>query len=106
MKRIDLLKELQKLTPPKRLARIEAAVQQLRADLEGTPESKSLAVRKQGDGRGRPSLASGLRRRGGINGFHRPGRRGFSCVGGRSGSSISTHHRRRIEKDSPGGHCQ
>jgi hypothetical protein len=47
MKRIDLLKELQKLTPPERLAVIEAAVQQLRADLEGTPESKSLAVRKQ-----------------------------------------------------------
>lgn len=47
MKRIDLLKELQKLTPPERLAVIEAAVQQLRADLEGTPETKSLAVRKQ-----------------------------------------------------------
>jgi len=47
MKRIDLLKELQKLTPPERLAVIEAALQQLRADLEGMPEPKSLAVRKQ-----------------------------------------------------------
>jgi hypothetical protein len=47
MKRIDLLKELKKLTPPERLAVLEAALQQLRADLEGTPEPKSLAVRKQ-----------------------------------------------------------
>jgi len=47
MERIDLLKELQKLTPPERLAVIEAALQQLRADLEGSPERKSLAVRKQ-----------------------------------------------------------
>ena len=47
MKRIDLLKELKKLTPPERLAVIVAAVQQHRADLEGTPEPKSLAVRKQ-----------------------------------------------------------
>lgn len=47
MKRIDLLKELQKLTPPERLAVIEAALQQLRADLEGRPEPKSLAVRRQ-----------------------------------------------------------
>lgn len=47
MKSIDLLKELQKLTPPERLAVIEAALQQLRADLEGTPAPKSLAVRKQ-----------------------------------------------------------
>ena len=47
MERIDLLKELQKLTPPERLAVIEAALQQLWADLEGTPEPKSLAVRKQ-----------------------------------------------------------
>ena len=47
MERLDLLKELQKLTPPERLAVIEAALQQLRADLEGTPERKSLAVRKQ-----------------------------------------------------------
>ena len=47
MERIDLLKELQKLTPPERLAVIEAALQQLRADLEGTPERKSLAVRRQ-----------------------------------------------------------
>ena len=46
MKRLDFLKELQKLTPSERLAVIEAALQQLRADLEGTPESKSLAVRK------------------------------------------------------------
>jgi len=47
MKRIDLLKEVQKLTPSERLAVIEAALQQLRADLEGIPEPKSLAVRKQ-----------------------------------------------------------
>lgn len=47
MKHIDLLKELQKLTPPERLAVIEAALQQLRADLEGIPEPKSLAVKKQ-----------------------------------------------------------
>ncbi|MHB8067791.1 MAG: hypothetical protein ACYDIC_07820 [Desulfobaccales bacterium] len=47
MKRIDLLKELQKLTPPERLAVIEAALQQLRADLEGRPEPKYLAVRKK-----------------------------------------------------------
>lgn len=47
MKRLDLLKELQKLTPSERLAVIEAAVQQLRADLEGTPAPKSLAVRSQ-----------------------------------------------------------
>jgi hypothetical protein len=47
MKRKDLLKELQKLTPSERLAVIEAALQQLRADLEGVPASKSLAERKQ-----------------------------------------------------------
>lgn len=47
MKRIELLKELQKLTPAERLAVIEAALQQLRADLEGVPASKSLAARKQ-----------------------------------------------------------
>jgi len=47
MKRLDLLKELKKLTPPERLAVIEAALQQLRADLEGTPEPKSLALRKK-----------------------------------------------------------
>ena len=47
MERIDLLKELQKLTPPERLAVIEAAVQQLRADLEGPPAPKSLAARRQ-----------------------------------------------------------
>jgi hypothetical protein len=47
MKRLDLLKELQKLTPPERLAVIEAALQQLRADLEVTPAPKSLALRKQ-----------------------------------------------------------
>jgi len=35
---IDFLKELQKLTVSERLALLEAAVQQLRADLEGTPE--------------------------------------------------------------------
>jgi hypothetical protein len=47
MKRIDLLKELQKLTPSERLAVIEAALQQLRADLEGVPALKSLAEKKQ-----------------------------------------------------------
>ena len=47
MKRLDFLKELQKLTPSERLAVIEAALQQLRADLEGAPEAKSLAVRKK-----------------------------------------------------------
>ncbi len=47
MKGINLLKELQKLTPSERLAVIEAALQQLRADLEGTPEPKPLAVRKK-----------------------------------------------------------
>jgi hypothetical protein len=47
MKRPDLLKELQKLTPSERLAVLEAALQQLRADLEGTPTPKSLAVRRQ-----------------------------------------------------------
>lgn len=47
MKRLDLLKELQKLTPPERLAVLDAALQQLRADLEGTPAPKSLAVRRQ-----------------------------------------------------------
>jgi len=46
MKPLDFLKELQKLTPPEQLAVIEAAVQQLRADLEGTPPPKSLAERK------------------------------------------------------------
>ena len=46
MERPDLLKELQKLTLSERLAVIEAALQQLRADVEGTaPES--LAARKQ-----------------------------------------------------------
>jgi hypothetical protein len=40
------LKELQKLTPPEQSAVIEAAMQQLRADLEGTPSPKSLAARK------------------------------------------------------------
>jgi hypothetical protein len=47
MKRTDLLEELQKLTPSERLAVIEAALQQLRADLEGTSAPTSLAVRKQ-----------------------------------------------------------
>lgn len=47
MKRPDFLKELQKLTPPERLAVIEAALQQLRADLEGTPAPKSLAERQK-----------------------------------------------------------
>jgi hypothetical protein len=47
MKRIDLLKEFKKLTPSERLAVIEAALQQLRADLEGAPEPKPLAVRKK-----------------------------------------------------------
>jgi hypothetical protein len=47
MKRNDLLKELQKLAPAERLAVIEAAVQQLRVDLEGTPPPKSLAVKRQ-----------------------------------------------------------
>ena len=47
MKRLDFLKELQKLTPPERLAVIETALQQLRADLEGTPAPNSLAVRKK-----------------------------------------------------------
>jgi len=47
MTRLDLLKELQKLTVPERLALLEAAVHQLRADLEGTPEPKSLVGIKQ-----------------------------------------------------------
>ena len=47
MKRIDLLKELQKLAPSERLLVIEAALQQLRADLEGTPEPISLANKRQ-----------------------------------------------------------
>ncbi len=47
MKHLDLLKELKKLTPSERLAVIEAALQQLRADLEGTPEPKPLPVRKK-----------------------------------------------------------
>jgi hypothetical protein len=47
MKRLDLLKELQKLAPSERLAVIEAALQQLRADLEGMPAPKSLAVKKK-----------------------------------------------------------
>lgn len=47
MKRNDLLKELQKLTPPERLAVIEAALQQLRADLEEPPAPLSVALKKQ-----------------------------------------------------------
>ncbi|MBM4274100.1 MAG: hypothetical protein FJ134_06530 [Deltaproteobacteria bacterium] len=47
MKRVDFLKELQKLTPAERLAVIEAAVKQLRADLECTPEPEPLALRKK-----------------------------------------------------------
>jgi hypothetical protein len=46
MNPIDLLKELQKLTPSERLAVIEAVLQQLRADLERTSEPKSLSARK------------------------------------------------------------
>jgi hypothetical protein len=47
MNDIDLLNELKKLAPPQRLAVIEAALQQLRADLEGTPEPESLALRQR-----------------------------------------------------------
>jgi hypothetical protein len=46
MNDIDLLNELKKLAPPQRLAVIEAALQQLRADLEGT-EPESLALRQR-----------------------------------------------------------
>lgn len=45
MKRLDLLTELQKLTPPKRLAVIEGALQQLRADLETPPPTLSAEER-------------------------------------------------------------
>ncbi|MFZ5452087.1 MAG: hypothetical protein ACOZF2_09495 [Thermodesulfobacteriota bacterium] len=47
MKHTDLLKELKKLAFAERLAVIEAALQQLRADLEGRPAPESLAARKQ-----------------------------------------------------------
>lgn len=47
MENSDILSELKKLAPPERLAVLEAAVQQLREELSGTPSPKSKAEKRR-----------------------------------------------------------
>ncbi|MBM4286616.1 MAG: hypothetical protein FJ135_00455 [Deltaproteobacteria bacterium] len=46
MESCDILNELKKLAPPERLAVLEAAVQQLREEIAGTPPPKSKAEKR------------------------------------------------------------